>query len=126
MAKKSFAGARKPGRQPTAEEIERFETTGKPVNTETRKAANAPSRVSASTRTLPPKTPPSQIHADTETQKDVKPEGSAVEATVRLTIDLPEGAHTRFKSACAATRRKMVQEVRIMIEARTAELESQA
>jgi hypothetical protein len=56
-------------------------------------------------------------HADTETQKP--------EPMVRLTIDLPEGVHTRFKAACAITRRKMVEEVRGFIERRTAELEGE-
>ena len=45
---------------------------------------------------------------------------------MRLTIDLPESVHTRFKAACAITRRKMVEEVRGFIERRTAELESEA
>lgn len=43
---------------------------------------------------------------------------------VRLTIDLPESVHTRFKAACAATRRRMVEEVRLMIEQRTGDLEA--
>lgn len=45
---------------------------------------------------------------------------------VRLTIDLPEPVHTRFKTACAMTKRKMVEEVRAFIERRTAELEGEA
>lgn len=45
---------------------------------------------------------------------------------MRLTIDLTEPAHTRFKTACAMTKRKMVDEVRGFIERRTAELEREA
>jgi hypothetical protein len=34
----------------------------------------------------------------------------------RLTIDLPEELHTRFKAACASRRTRMVDEVRGFIE----------
>jgi hypothetical protein len=34
----------------------------------------------------------------------------------RLTIDLPEELHTRFKAACAQQRTKMVDEIRRFIE----------
>ncbi|MEL6828041.1 MAG: hypothetical protein AAFN91_17470 [Pseudomonadota bacterium] len=42
----------------------------------------------------------------------------------RLSIDLPEDAHRRFKVACAATGRKMAAELTAFIEKRTRELES--
>ncbi len=48
------------------------------------------------------------------------------EATKRLSLDLPETLHTRFKTACSATSRKMVAELQAYIEARTAELEAEA
>ena len=48
------------------------------------------------------------------------------EPTKRLSLDLPESVHTRFKTACSATGRKMVGEVQTYIEQRTAELEEQA
>ena len=41
----------------------------------------------------------------------------------RLSIDLPEEAHRRFKVACAATGRKMANELTAFIEQRTVELE---
>lgn len=44
----------------------------------------------------------------------------------RLSIDLPEEAHRRFKVACAATGRKMATELTAFIERRTAELEAEA
>lgn len=47
-------------------------------------------------------------------------------ATKRLSLDLPEALHTRFKTACSATSRKMVTELQAYIEARTAELEEEA
>ena len=48
------------------------------------------------------------------------------EPTKRLSIDLPASAHQRFKTACVANGRKMVDEVEDFIARRTAELETQA
>ena len=44
--------------------------------------------------------------------------------TARLSLDVPEELHTRFKAACAKSRRKMTAEVLAFIEKRTAELEA--
>lgn len=51
---------------------------------------------------------------------------SPVEATKRLSLDLPTSMHMRFKTACSATGRKMVAEIQTFIEKRTAELEKEA
>lgn len=48
------------------------------------------------------------------------------EPTKRLSLDVPETMHTRFKTACSATGRKMVTEVMSFIEQRTTELECEA
>jgi len=48
------------------------------------------------------------------------------EPTKRLSLDLPASMHTRFKTACSATDRKMVSEVQAFIEQRTADLEKEA
>lgn len=48
------------------------------------------------------------------------------EPTKRLSLDLPASLHTRFKTACSATDRKMVGELQAYIEARTKELEEEA
>lgn len=48
------------------------------------------------------------------------------EPTKRLSLDLPASAHTRFKTACSATGRKMVSEIAGFIAQRTAELEAEA
>jgi hypothetical protein len=48
------------------------------------------------------------------------------EPTKRLSLDLPASVHTRFKTACSATGRKMVSELQEFIERRTAELEDEA
>lgn len=46
--------------------------------------------------------------------------------TKRLSLDLPANLHTRFKTACSATDRKMVGELQAFIEQRTQELEETA
>lgn len=63
-----------------------------------------------------------------DTTRAVKPAAKPVaeEATKRLSLDLPASMHTRFKTACSATNRKMVAELQAFIEARTAELEDEA
>jgi hypothetical protein len=48
------------------------------------------------------------------------------EPVKRLSLDLPEDMHRRFKTACSATGRKMVSELQDCIARRTAELESEA
>ena len=48
------------------------------------------------------------------------------EPTKRLSLDLPASLHTRFKTACSATNRKMVGELQAFIEKRTRELEEEA
>lgn len=59
-----------------------------------------------------------------DTQKAAKPTND--EPTKRLSLDLPASLHTRFKTACSATGRKMVGELQAYIEARTRELEEDA
>ena len=52
-------------------------------------------------------------------------ESAKAEETRRLSIDLPKSLHVRFKAACAATDRKMIDEVMAFIKRRTTELEAQ-
>lgn len=47
-------------------------------------------------------------------------------ATKRLSLDLPADEHTRFKTACSATGRKMTTEIQSFIQQRTLELEQDA
>ena len=63
-----------------------------------------------------------------DTTQGAKPAAKAasVEPTKRLSLDLPASLHTRFKTACSATNRKMVGELQAFIEQRTAELENEA
>jgi hypothetical protein len=96
MSKKTFTAAPKP-KQPSLEEIEAYEKGG----------AGHDSRPAA----------PSIVHA---------PPPAPVEAAKRLSLDLPTSVHTRFKTACSATGRKMVGEIQDFIERRAAELEAEA
>ena len=48
------------------------------------------------------------------------------ESVKRLTLTLPESLHTRFKTACSATDRKMIGEIREFVARRTEELEEEA
>lgn len=54
------------------------------------------------------------------------PVTAKTEPTKRLSLDLPQSVHTRFKTACSATSRKMVSEIQDLIQARTEELEKEA
>lgn len=96
MSKKTFAAAPKP-KQPTDEQILAFEKGGAGHD-------------SKSARPLPA----------------ARRDRSQGEVTKRLSLDLPQSMHTRFKTACSATGRKMVGELTAFIEARTAELENEA
>lgn len=63
---------------------------------------------------------------DTPRSKPVANSAAPDEPTKRLSLDLPASMHTRFKTACSATDRKMVVELQAYIEARTKELEDEA
>ena len=52
--------------------------------------------------------------------------GTEPEPVKRLTLTLPESLHTRFRTACSATNRKMIAEIREFVAHRTEELEKEA
>lgn len=64
-------------------------------------------------------------HDTSKSAKSVVPAATG-EPTKRLSLDLPQSVHTRFKTACSATGRKMVAEIQEYIERRTSELEDEA
>lgn len=64
-------------------------------------------------------------HDQTKTKETVAKTVSN-EQSKRLSLDLPASIHTRFKTACSATGRKMVGELQAYIEVRTIELEEEA
>jgi hypothetical protein len=61
-----------------------------------------------------------------DTTAPSKPKQQSTEPTKRLSLDLPASSHTRFKTACSATGRKMVAEIQAFIEQKTIELEGEA
>jgi hypothetical protein len=103
-------------------------------NTEIRDRVDAESRLSAkpdlqkhgNTASQQTGNTDSQSAVDAEIRQPVNTEMRISVPVVRLTIDLPEPVHTRFKTTCAMTKRKMVDEVRGFIEQRVAELEGEA
>lgn len=63
---------------------------------------------------------------DTEEKRPQKSASASISGPMkRLSIDLPEETHRRFKVACAATGRKMASELTAFIEQRIAELEGE-
>ena len=48
------------------------------------------------------------------------------EPVKRLSVDIPAVLHTRFKTACSASGRKMTRELLVMIESRTQDLEKES
>ena len=63
---------------------------------------------------------------DRREEEFTRPQKAVIGPTKRLSLDLPQSLHTRFKTACSATNRKMVGELQALIQARTAELEDEA
>ena len=64
-----------------------------------------------------------QKHKSTLPQTHITTKKSKGEPKRRLSIDLPESLHRRFKTACSKTDKKMQAEAITLIERRTAELE---
>lgn len=62
----------------------------------------------------------------TDTKAAPVPLKAVDEPMKRLSIDLPQSVHTRFKTACSATGNKMTVEIAAFIESRTRELEEEA
>jgi hypothetical protein len=94
---KTFAQAPKP-KPLSAEIITAFERGGAGQDTQTH---------------IPPK--PAKREPAKAAKKD--------EPTKRLSIDLSQSLHRRFKTACARADKKMIDEVENFIKRRTAELE---
>jgi hypothetical protein len=133
---KSFSQAPKPP-QLTAEVISAFERGGAGQDTrarippivENRGPTNVgPAEIGGD---LQPANVETREPTSVERVKDTKPqlgvstkEGQA-ERTRRLSIDLPESWHRRFKIACTKADKKMIDEVSEFIKRRTLELEEE-
>jgi hypothetical protein len=64
-----------------------------------------------------------QTHISPKVGRIEPAKGGKAEPTRRLSIDLAESLHRRFKTACSKRDKKMLAEVTDFIERRTAELE---
>ena len=96
MSKKNFQAAPKPIKQPTVSQITQFEQGG--VGKDEKPHNHIPTNV-----------------------------GKKISAgkTKRLSVDIADSTHLRFKTACSATGRKMTREVEEFILRRTRELEAE-
>jgi hypothetical protein len=63
------------------------------------------------------------VTIETLTNTEPRPAAPTKEPTVRLSVDLPDGLHVRFKVACIAAGLTMTAELLTLIERRTTELE---
>ncbi|HVI61799.1 MAG TPA: hypothetical protein VM910_04280 [Bradyrhizobium sp.] len=136
---KSFSQAPKP-QQLTAEVISAFERRGAGQDTRARIPSNAENRDPTNVGDVAPELAgpdlqPTDVErgepTKVETVKASKlglgiptKEGTA-ERTRRLSIDLPESWHRRFKIACTRADKKMIEEVTEFIKRRTLELEKE-
>ena len=64
-----------------------------------------------------------QTHISPKVEMREPAKADKPEPTRRLSIDLPESLHRRFKTACSKTDKKMLAEVTNFIKRRTSELE---
>jgi hypothetical protein len=130
---KSFSQAPKPS-QLTADVISAFERGGTGQDTRARipaivgnrETTNVGDTVSSQTTNVERLEPTSEEIGKTTNPglgetTNVKKE----ERIRRLSIDLPESWHRRFKTACAKTDKKMIDEVTNFIKRRTVELEKE-
>jgi hypothetical protein len=118
---KTFAQAPKP--KPLPADLAAFERGGPGQDTRNRIPSNVamgkPSNVEMREHSSVVRVEPSET-GNSEVPKAEKPE-----PTRRLSIDLPQSLHRRFKTACSKTDRKMLAEVMEFIKRRTAELEKE-
>ena len=66
---------------------------------------------------------PQAVPPQADSWVNEKPAIEPTGPTKRLTVDVPENNHTRFKALCAMQRRKMAEEVNAFISQRIAEAE---
>jgi hypothetical protein len=116
---KTFAQAPKP--RPSPEAIAAFERGGAGQDTQT----HIPSKVGTREPTEVSSERGPQTHIPPNVGKREPTEVDQREPIRRLSIDLPKSWHTRFKTACSGTDRKMLAEVTAFIKSRTIELENE-
>lgn len=137
---KSFSQAPKP-QQLSAEVISAFERRGAGQDTRARIPSIVENRETtnvgdaAEAAPVRPEPQPTNVErgepTNAGTVKATKPElgdsrkAGAAERTRRLSVDLPESWHRRFKIACTRVDKKMIDEVTEFIKRRTLKLEKE-
>jgi hypothetical protein len=133
---KSFSQAPKPP-QLTAEVISAFERSGAGQDTRGRLPPNVGSRepTNVGVEAIATNLQPTNVERVTPTNVGMgKPSDAGLRVTTkqgnaepsrRLSIDLPESWHRRFKIACTRADKKMIDEVSEFIKRRTLELEQE-
>lgn len=76
-------------------------------------------------KTVPKKRTPSPEQVEAFVSGGAGTDKQVDEPVKRVSIDVPESLHTRFKVACAKTRSKMAPEIIAFIEKRVLELENE-
>jgi hypothetical protein len=131
---KSFSRAPKPP-QLTAEVITAFERNGAGQDTRGRIPPIVENRVptdvggdaiaAETTNVGGPEPTFGEMGKDPNTGVGITTKAGRAERTRRLSIDLPESWHRRFKIACTRADKKMIDEVTEFIKRRTVELENE-
>ena len=125
---KSFSQAPKPS-QLTAEVISAFERTGAGQDNRGRIPPNAekrePTNVGDQANNLNTQATNVEMGKPSDAGMGVTTKPGKAEPTRRLSIDLPESWHRRFKIACTRADKKMIDEVSEFIKRRTIELEQE-
>ena len=76
-------------------------------------------------KTVPKKRTPSPEQVEAYVSGGAGTDKQSDEPVKRISIDVPESLHTRFKVACAKTKSKMAPEIIAFIERRVVELENE-
>ncbi|HVI84907.1 MAG TPA: hypothetical protein VNA86_06310 [bacterium] len=124
---KTFTTAPRPGSLEAIEAYERggpgHDTTKPRANISAYPQAHEPVKAQINVSTYPQPQEPVAAQASIPTDPQTHIPAKAPEPMKRLSIDMPESLHWRFKVACVTAKKLMVEEVLAFIKRRTAELE---
>ena len=124
---KTFTTAPRTGSLEAIEAYERggpgHDTTKPRANISAYPQAHEPVKAQINVSTYPQPYEPVAAQASIPTDPQTHIPAKAPEPMKRLSIDMPESLHWRFKVACVTAKKLMVEEVLAFIKRRTAELE---
>ena len=124
---KTFTTAPRPGSLEAIEAYERggpgHDTTKPRANISAYPQAHEPVKAQINVSTYPQPHEPVAAQASIPTDPQTHIPAKAPEPMKRLSIDMPESLHWRFKVACVTAKKLMVEEVLAFIKRRTAERE---